>query len=119
MIELMRMHMDLHAYANDPNGPDKHKVVRQIRPVLEGYLRMRFPLLLPQDKWLGDFIGAIRAASTGDSLAVMHSHLTELEQLNEFSKRYHHEDGSITTTGLTDTELLPWVRRTISFVEGR
>lgn len=105
--EYKRMFDELREYAADPNSHDRNKVVRQIRPVLEGYLRLRYGPTLPPNKWLGDFIGMIRAAASGDALFPMRPFEPELSLINEFSKIYHHEDGSVDLSGLQDSALQP------------
>lgn len=90
-----------------------------IRPVLEGYLRVRFPDEFAPKEWLGDFIRKIGEADERDLLAGMKDKLEELTNVNDFSKRFHHETDSnysVNRDNVTDSELQPWVRRTIEFI---
>jgi len=92
-------------------------IVRKIRPVLEGYMRYRFPNAFPPNKWLGDMIKHVR-----DEGAVhpMHSALAELEGINDYSKKYHHDSnpGKADAEPIDDGELTAFVRRTLAIVGG-
>jgi wobble nucleotide-excising tRNase len=82
-------HGKLQAFVEDSEG-EPRDVARCIRPVLEHRLRVLFPGSFGQTEWLGDMIGKIRAAGSSDTLAAAQPLLTELEEINDFSKRYHH-----------------------------
>lgn len=102
----------------DRGEGDRGEVARCIRPVLEGYLRVRFPDEFEPKEWLGQFIEKIRDANERDSLASMKGKLEELANINDFSKRFHHETDanfSANRNNVTDTELQLWIRRTIEF----
>ncbi|MGJ8657584.1 MAG: AAA family ATPase [Akkermansiaceae bacterium] len=103
---------------NTPNDP--RNVARCIRPLLEANLRLRFPGQFRRDDWLGGFLGLVRDAPIGHPLEPLNGSLSELEQINEFSKHFHHDqnpDGYATHT-TTDTELQGYVKRTISVLGG-
>ncbi|MET4808127.1 AAA family ATPase [Limibacillus sp. MBR-115] len=92
-------------------------IARKIRPVLEGYHRYRFPHQFPDNEWLGDMIRRIR-----DSAGVhpMHPALEELESINDFSKKYHHDTnpGKADNEPINDGELQGYVQRTLAIVGG-
>ncbi|MBW1976274.1 MAG: AAA family ATPase, partial [Deltaproteobacteria bacterium] len=66
-------------------------VARTIRPFLEGLLRARFPGRFNPNEWLGDMIKKIRECGEQDGLANAKADLEELEAINEFSRKYHHD----------------------------
>ncbi|MCH1640867.1 AAA family ATPase [Paenibacillus timonensis] len=93
-------------------------VAMSIRPLIEGNLRIRFPKDFKSNEWLGDFIKKVRD-STSIPLVEMKSHLTELESINDFSKRFHHDrDPFSHTEPINETELESFVRRTLDIIRG-
>ena len=68
-----------------------YEVVRCIRPLLEGYLRVRFPMEFKSHEWLGDFLKKIREACCNDPLFVLQSKCSELGNINDYTKKYYHE----------------------------
>jgi wobble nucleotide-excising tRNase len=98
---------------------DRLSTVAVLRPVLEGNLRMRFPRQFPSDKWLGDFIKLIREAEPSSPLVRMQSQLQELSDINDYTRRYHHDNGPVAGVSQPDlAELQSYCRRTINFISG-
>lgn len=91
-----------------------------IRPILEANLRLRFPGAFPRNKWLGDFLEAIRLASQPSPLVAVKPSLIELTSINNFSKHFHHDQnpGGASTHPITDGELRPFVEATIQVISG-
>lgn len=106
----------LQRYLNLGQGEPRF-VARAIRPLLEGYLRTVFPTAFLDNEWLGDFVGKIRQAGDDDSLSSMKRALDELEDLNDYSKRYHHNTnpGADLET-VDDGELRTYVQRPLDIV---
>lgn len=92
-------------------------IARKIRPVLEGYLRYRFPHRFPDDEWLGDMIRRVRDSAGAHP---MHTALEELESINDFSKKYHHDTnpGQADSEPINDGELQAYVQSTLAIVGG-
>ncbi len=94
-------------------------VARSIRPFLEGLLRVHFPGHFQQDEWLGEFIGKIRNCGETDGLAHAKADLSELEAINEYSKKYHHDQNpNADSEPLPEDELHGYVKRTLRLVRG-
>jgi wobble nucleotide-excising tRNase len=92
-------------------------VARCIRLVLEEYLRLKAPRAFHRTEWLGDFIGKIRGAASTDVLYGARSILPELEEINEYAKRYHHpENPGAATEPIADAELQGYAKRTLDLV---
>ncbi|MBA7685864.1 hypothetical protein ES703_94293 [subsurface metagenome] len=92
-------------------------VARCIRPLLEGYLRLKFPGKFTESEWLGNFIRKIENAPNGDSLINMKRQLDELRGINDFSKKYHHlTNPNAENEPITDGELKSFVDRTLKFL---
>ena len=112
-------HEELVAFNRDGTG-QLRDVARKIRPVLEGFLRLRYPGHFTDGEWLGDFIGKIRDADETSSLVPLRTILEELTSVNDYSKKYHHEQnpGRADTEPINDCELQGYVRRTLLIVGG-
>ncbi len=111
-------HGVLTSFANDGAG-ERRAVAQTIRPVLEGYFRFKFPGQFGDAEWLGDFIQKIRDADPGSPLEPPKKVLEELEDINGYSKKYHHNTNpNADTEPITDGELLGFVKRTLELVGG-
>lgn len=73
---------------------DLRSVVRCIRPVMEGFLRSTYHGSFAEKEWLGGMIDRIRDAQPGQPLESAKSILSDIETLNDYTKRYHHDDNS-------------------------
>ena len=94
-------------------------VTRSIRPFIEGLLRARFPGHFQPNEWLGDFIVKIRNASNTDGLSHAQADLSEIEAINDYSKKYHHAQSSgADSENLSEDELHGFVKRTLKLVGG-
>lgn len=108
-----RSYYTLEKYLEDGSG-DPLSVARSIRPVIEGNLRNCFPTIFRDDMWLGDFIREIRDADDRSLLSFLKSCLSELDNINDYSKDFHHPD--FNSVSINQTELKSYVQRTIKFL---
>ncbi|MGG4553042.1 AAA family ATPase [Paenibacillus humicus] len=93
-------------------------VAMSIRPLIEGNLRIRFPEDFNSNEWLGDFIKKVRTA-TKEPLLQMTSHLVDLEEINDYSKRFHHDrDPYSQPEPINEIELEAYVKRTLNLIQG-
>jgi wobble nucleotide-excising tRNase len=116
--EYIRDHSVLTAFANDGEG-DLRAVARTIRPVLEGFFRFKFPGQFAEGEWLGDFITKIRNAPAGNPLQAGQALLEELEDINDYSKKYHHKQNpGADSEPVNNGELTGFVRRALRVVGG-
>ena len=110
---------DLSGYISEGVTGDIRDVARKIRPVLEAHLRLRFLHQFQEHEWLGQFISKIRGASDTSPLAGLQGGpLEELEGINDYSKRFHHEQnpGGADRDPIDDGELRAYVERTLTFI---
>lgn len=92
---------------------------RSIRPFLEGMLRAHFPGRFQSNEWLGDFIAKIRSADDADGLSHAKADLPEIEAINDYSKKYHHEQNpNADSERISEDELHGFVKRTLRLVGG-
>lgn len=109
-IDYFKNYSILESYLNGAYDGDEISVARCIRPLLEGYLRVRYPKYFKANEWLGDFIKFIRNSDVA-SLKLL---ISELEDINEYSKKFHHEDG--VALSIDSNELRSFSSRTIEFL---
>ncbi|WP_292735160.1 AAA family ATPase, partial [Methanocalculus sp.] len=111
-------HSILLYYYRERKG-DPLNVALKIRPFLEGMLRSRFPGHFIPNEWLGDYIKKIREAQSTDGLSQAHNILSEIEAINGYSKKYHHDQNpNADSEVLSEDELHGFVKRTLRLVGG-
>lgn len=116
--EYFQNYCTLEKYLNEGvTGQDElRKVARCIRPLLEGYLRTKFPDKFCA-KWLGEICAEIRDCKGGDILSPIKTKLTELEEINSFSAKYHHSTNpNADNETIIDNELKNYTNRTLNFI---
>jgi hypothetical protein len=102
-------------YYHDSKG-DPRDVVQKIRPVLESYCQILGGDLFADNDTLGVIIGKIRSAGAGHQLLPL---ADDLEDLNEYTKRYHHgENPNAATEQISDVELPGKVKLTLGLTGG-
>ena len=109
----------LQTFIADGTTGDLRDIARKIRPILEGHLSLRFTHQFQEKEWLGDFINKIREADSSSPLAELQGDpLTEISDINDYSKKYHHKQnpGEADTEPIDHGELRAYVRRTVKFV---
>jgi len=99
---------------------DKKSVAQSIRPLLEGNLRFRFPKSFRTDQWLGDFIEQIRQSDSNSEIHSLYNDLSELEEINEYSKKFHHDNPDINQnlSTINSVTLKAYSERTLIFCTG-
>jgi wobble nucleotide-excising tRNase len=114
----LKNHSILLNFFNDRTG-NPLEVVKAIRPFIEGLLRSHFPGCFLPNEWLGNMIEKIRNASNTDGLYHEHNNLSELESINEYSKKYHHEqNANADLEPINRDELHGYVKRTLRLAGG-
>jgi|CZKV01.1.fsa_nt_gi wobble nucleotide-excising tRNase len=116
--EYVKKHRVLWDYFHHSTG-DTRTVAQTIRPVLEEYLRLKLPQSFADNEWLGTFIEKIRNAPDTEPAAAAKCILPDVEFINEYSKRYHHNSNPSASTEIVDeTELETYVKKTLDVVGG-
>lgn len=101
-----------------PTDEEKREVIRCLRPILEGILRIKFFRDIKNNEWLGDMIKKIRDAKSDERLARLQAHLSDIEEINDYTKSYHHADPtSMWGYLINDQELRIYVNRTLKLIE--
>ena len=81
-----------------------------MRPLLEKYIRYRFPNQIPDGKWLGDMLAIIRS----DPAHPLTAALAELEDINSYTAPFHHDPNA----PFNPHEVTTFVKRTLDIVGG-
>jgi wobble nucleotide-excising tRNase len=97
---------------------DLRAVAKAIRPMLEGYLHLRFPRCLDKSKMFGEAIAAINGAAITSPLHHAKNLVEELKQINEYAKQFHHDTNPTGADSVqtTETELQGFVKRSLDVV---
>jgi len=104
------------------NGADASENLKStaqcIRPVLEGYLKTKYPKDFLYNEWLGNFIDKAEKSIEGESLFLFPKELLkELKEINGYCKRYHHEDNPLADAEtINDQELKAFSKRAIELI---
>ncbi|NTW33157.1 MAG: AAA family ATPase [Bacteroidetes bacterium] len=96
----------------------KRGIARCLRPALESYFHLKFFDLVAPDDWLGDFIKKVRNSTATDPFFRLQSSLTELSDVNDYSKKYHHRfNANNETEPVNDAELRTYCNRTLNLIQ--
>jgi len=97
---------------------ERRSIARCLRPALESYFHLKFFDLVAQNNWLGNFIDMVRNADPSDSFHRLQSNLSDLTDINDYSKKYHHRfNANNETEPVTDAELRNYCQRTLNLIQ--
>lgn len=97
---------------------EKREVIRCIRPILEGILRIKFFRDIKFNEWLGDVIRKVNESKEGERLFRLKPLVDEISEINDYSKGFHHSDPtSAWGEVINDEELIIYVNRTLKLIE--
>jgi wobble nucleotide-excising tRNase len=98
---------------------ERRGIARCLRPALESYFHLKFFDLVASNDWLGHFIAKVRAATNAaDRFYRLHSSLSELTDINDYSKKYHHRfNTNNENEPVTDAELRTYCDRTLKLIQ--
>jgi len=106
---LSGFHKNLLTIKNYPNLPsktelDKRNVIRCIRPVLESLIKTKYFEHFATNDWLGDIISDIRNSDDSNAISKLKPNLSDLIELNDFTKSYHHSESENDTVNDVEIE---------------
>lgn len=93
------------------------EVIRCIRPSIEGIFRIKYYSYAKDQEWLGDFIDKIRKCDNSSPFYRLKDYLDEIEEINDYSKQYHHSNPSYMEVDISLLELKNYVKRTLQLIE--
>lgn len=96
----------------------KMSIARAIRPAIESYYHLKFFDFISETEWLGNFIRQVREAQPTDPFYRLQPSLTELTDLNNYSKRYHHRfNGNADNEPIVEGELRTYCQRALDLIQ--
>lgn len=97
---------------------DRRSIARCLRPALESYFHLKFFDLVSQNDWLGNFIDMVRNANTTDPYHRLNANLSDLTDINDYSKKYHHRfNANNENEPVNDAELRNYCQRTLNLIQ--
>lgn len=105
----------LSKYLTDPASGSAHLASRTIRPVLEGYLRNRFPLSPPSGNMLGNVITFIQNSDQSSPYFALKPLVSEFKDINDYTIQFMHEDGT-QEPPLVESELITYCQRVLALL---
>ncbi len=95
-------------------------IARAIRPVLEYNLQVRCPAEFTNNgEWLGNYLDTIDKAKVGNPAFALKPQYNDLDDINSFSKRYHHtQNQNADAEPISQTTLEMYVKKTLKAVAG-
>lgn len=102
-------HAELAAYAYE-SSQDARKAVVLMRPLLEKYIRYRFPNAIAAGKWLGDMLEIIR----DDPDHPLKPVYPQIDEINAYTAPFHHDPN----TPLNPDEVRTFAKKTLGIVGG-
>ncbi|MEP7168263.1 MAG: AAA family ATPase [Bacteroidota bacterium] len=94
---------------------ERKTIMRCLRPILEGYYKMKFFGTIQEKDWLGGFIKKIKESKTGDKVFRLQKFLPDLEQVNDYTSEHHH--GSLAQQQIDNGELRTHTEITLKLLE--
>ena len=99
------------------NNIDLHSIAKAIRPMLEGYLHRRFPCRIKRSWMFGTILSEVGKAQSNDPLRYLESLVTELNSINRFAGKFHHDTNAAADTAtVSDGELRIFAERALKVV---
>lgn len=105
----LQEHSAMCDYANGVTS-DASIMRTKMRPLLEKYIRHRFPNQIQPNHWLGQMLQVIRDTPNHPLKGIYQ----ELDDINEYTAPFHHEP----STSYNDQEVMAHVKRTLVIVGG-
>lgn len=102
-------HMTITEYVNGIIT-DAKPIRTMLRPLLEKYIRYRFPNQIEDRHWLGDMLRVIH----DDASHPLTAQYRELDDINEYTKPFHHDPN----TAFNHDEIMAHAKRTLKIVGG-
>jgi hypothetical protein len=109
----------MHRFLEEGSQDNMHRIqiARCIRPSLEGLFRIKFHKHIKQNDWLGNFIEYIRDSDIDSPFKRLSSILEQLENVNDYSRTFHHSNSPYVEEQISEGELKSFVRFTLDLID--
>jgi wobble nucleotide-excising tRNase len=108
--------LDLFLHNGAQSDTEMRNIARCIRPILEGYFRIKYYGQFTSNEWLGDFLGKIENVDISSTLHRLKEYYSELNEINDYSKKFHHTNPNSDSEPIYDAELNNYVTRTFEMI---
>lgn len=115
--DYQRSHRMVREYVDGQGSVDRRSLAKELRPLMEGFLKRRFPPPILEAR--ANLGGIIKAITDGAHPKLAHAkqYVKKLDALNQFDTRFHHDDGSEQGTP-DDAELHEFAKMTLEVIYG-
>jgi len=108
----------LYLQASDP--AIERTIAQDLRPVLEVFMRVAYPISFPPGTQLGPFIGVCQQRCDTENQILSPDDISELRALLDYANRFHHDKNTANETEvINDSELVDFAQRTLLFASRR
>jgi hypothetical protein len=112
-----RRYANAAAYLQQADPATERRVAESLRPMLETFSRVAYPMHFPPGTLLGPFHAqcAFRIGTPQEIMSAANAR--ELRALLDYANRFHHDTNAAYATELiNDAELTDFTRRTLAFI---
>ena len=111
-----KRHKLVREYVAAANPGQEREVAQSLRPMLEAFLRVAYPEHFPPKTVIGRFLNKCREQLGADSEILSGEDYNELNELKDFSNRFHHDgDPAWQNEIINERELTRYAKRVLRF----
>ncbi len=105
------------AYLQQADPAVERRVADSLRPMLEAFCRVAYPVDVPPGTLLGPFHALCAQRLGGPRETMSAANAQELRAILDYANRFHHDTNAAYATELiNDAELMDFTRRTLAFI---
>lgn len=115
--DYQRAHRMVREYVDGQSSVDRRSLAKELRPLMEGFLKRRFPPPILEAR--ANLGGIIKSITEGAHPKLAHAkqYVGKLDALNQFDTRFHHDDGN-EQGAPNDAELQQFAKMTLDVIYG-
>lgn len=115
-----KRHELVREYVRGANPDQERNVAQSLRPMLEAFLRVAYPEHFPPKMVIGRFLNICHARIGTNTEVLSGEDYVELNELKEFSNRFHHDSGPAWRGDIINSlELKSYAERVLCFTSRR
>lgn len=118
--EYYKQYVLVERFVNAEPSVNRLEVSKSLRLLVEGHLHRCFPKKFKEGQTVGEMLELVKNATASNPLARLQSIHADLVSFNEFAAAFHHDtSGGYPRTEVTATELLPFAKGALGFIQSR